>query len=119
MGTLVAQSLVSLLHIHCHLLFFIKIINVSRRTMSHESFACLKSWGESVKAKNKPAVLAHYAENGTLWPTLSNELRKDEGRIGNYFDSFLAKIDGVGDVEWNETCDQPAGDGFRMWSGIY
>merc|ERR1719411_1086135 len=71
----------------------IKIINVSRRTMSHESFACLKSWGESVKAKNKPAVLDHYAENGTLWPTLSNELRKDEGRIGNYFDSFLAKID--------------------------
>jgi len=91
--------------------------------MSHPSFACLKSWGESVKAKDKSAVLDHYAtdqsENGTLWPTLSNDLRQNRDHIGDYFDLFLAKIDGVGPVEWNETCAQPCGEDFCMWSGVY
>lgn len=89
--------------------------------MTHPSFTCLKSWGESVTAKNKQAVLDHYAtdmdENGTLWPTLSNKLRQDRDHIGDYFDQFLTKIDG--DVEWSETCAQECDENYVMWSGVY
>ena len=39
--------------------------------MTHESFKCLESWGQSVVKKDKPAVLGHYINGGsTLWPTL-------------------------------------------------
>ena len=59
----------------------------------HESFCVLKSWGEAVKSKDKAKVLAHYAHGtgATLWPTLSNQLRKNEERIGDYFVSEATK----------------------------
>merc|ERR1712173_74597 len=85
----------------------------------HESFSVLESWGNCVKAKDRKAVLAHYAPGGTLWPTLSNVLRKDPNHIEDYFVHFLAKIDGVGPVEWNEKTAQPVSDDCVMWSGIY
>merc|ERR1712031_96365 len=78
-----------------------------------------ESWGNCVKAKDRKAVVAHYAPGGTLWPTLSNVLRKDPDHIEDYFVSFLAKIDGVGPVEWNEKTAQPVSDDAVMWSGIY
>merc|ERR1712054_60373 len=84
-----------------------------------ESFAVLKSWGNAVQAQNRSLVLTHYAENGTLWPTLSNNLRLNESRIENYFVMFLAKIDGIGPVEWNQAVGQPVDDDTFMWSGIY
>lgn len=87
--------------------------------MTHESFSCLESWGKSVKAQDKPAVLAHYANGGTLWPTLSNHIREDPDRIGDYFDHFLPKIDGVGEVEWNQNVCQPINETHVMWSGVY
>jgi len=92
---------------------------------NHDSFACLDSWGKAVKSKERAAVLAHYAEGGTLWPTLSNVLRVERSPPGNnraiedYFVLFLAKIDGVGDVEWNEKVAQPIDDNHCMWSGVY
>ncbi len=58
------------------------------------AFQCLDSWGKSVARKDKAAVLDHYIETATLWPTLSNELRQGPERIGDYFDHFLPKIDG-------------------------
>lgn len=87
----------------------------------HDSFSVLESWGQCVKAKDRKAVLAHYAHNtgATLWPTLSNKLRKDEDHVEDYFVSFLAKIDGVGPVEWNEKVAQPMSDDCVMWSGVY
>jgi len=91
--------------------------------MSHESFACLESWGKSVKNKDKPAVLAHYDSASTvgasLWPTLSNHLRTNEERIGDYFDLFLPKLNGVDDVEWNQNHSQVIDNDHVIWSGVY
>lgn len=91
--------------------------------MSHESFACLESWGKSVKNKDKPAVLGHYdsgsSAGASLWPTLSNNLRTDEPKIGDYFDLFLPKLNGVDDVEWNQNHYQPIDENHGIWSGVY
>ena len=81
------------------------------------AFQCLDSWGKSVARKDKAAVLNHYVDTGTLWPTLSNELRQGHDRIGDYFDHFLPKIDG--DVEWNQCLFQSISDTHCVWSGIY
>ena len=59
------------------------------------AFQCLESWGNAVAKKDKSLVLGHYADNASLWPTLSNELRQSEDRIGDYFDLFLPKIAGM------------------------
>ena len=95
----------------------------------HESFACLESWGNCVQARDRKAVLQHYAQGSTLWPTLSNVLRKRRNpqfeenfgpnHIEDYFVNFLAKIDGVGPVEWNTKCAQVVADDSVMWGGIY
>ena len=81
------------------------------------AFQCLESWGKSVSRKDKAAVLDHYIETATLWPTLSNELRQGPERIADYFDHFLPKIDG--EVEWNQCCFQAINDTECVWSGIY
>merc|ERR1711990_1334705 len=85
----------------------------------HESFSCLESWGNSVTKQDKAAVLAHYAEGGTLWPTLSNRIREDPDAIGDYFDLFLAKIAGTNNVEWNQNVCQVVSETNCMWSGVY
>ena len=81
------------------------------------AFQCLESWGNAVANKDKSLVLGHYAENASLWPTLSNELRQSEDRIGDYFDLFLPKI--AGSVEWNQCSYQAISDTHCVWSGIY
>ena len=81
------------------------------------AFQCLESWGNAVAKKDKPLVLSHYADNASLWPTLSNELRQSEDRIGDYFDLFLPKI--AGNVEWNQCSYQPISETHCVWSGIY
>ena len=50
---------------------------------------------------------------------MSNVLRTDPAAIEDYFVLFLAKIDGVGPVEWNEKVAQPVSEDAVMWSGIY
>ena len=72
-----------------------------------------------VKAQDKPAVLAHYANNSTLWPTLSNTIREDAEAKSKYFDDFLPKIVGSGDIVWNHNVCQPLSDTHVMWSGVY
>ena len=81
------------------------------------AFQCLESWGNAVPKKDKPLVLSHYADNASLWPTLSNELRQSEDRIGDYFDLFLPKI--AGNVEWNQCSYQAISETHCVWSGIY
>ena len=56
------------------------------------AFQCLESWGNAVAQKDKSAVLAHYTNGASLWPTLSNELRQSEDRIADYFDLFYQKL---------------------------
>lgn len=97
---------------------------MSKQCEEHESFCVLESWGNAVKSKVRADVIAHYCEGATLWPTLSNVLRKEHAgeskrHIEEYFVTFLAKIDGVGPVEWNEKCAQPIDENHCMWSGIY
>ena len=81
------------------------------------AFQCLESWGNAVTNKDKALVLSLYADNASLWPTLSNELRQTEDRIGDYFDHFLPKI--AGSVEWNQCSYQAISDTHCVWSGIY
>ena len=81
------------------------------------AFQCLESWGNAVAQKDKSAVLAHYTNGASLWPTLSNELRQSEDRIADYFDLFLPKI--AGSVEWNQCSYQAISDSHCVWSGIY
>lgn len=90
----------------------------TRIMMTQEvAFQCLESWGNAVAKKDKALVLSHYADNASLWPTLSNELRQTEDRIGDYFDHFLPKI--TGSVEWNQCSYQAISDTHCVWSGIY
>lgn len=86
-------------------------------TTQEATFECLKSWGNAVSGKDKSAVLSHYHSQGSLWPTLSNELRLTPSAIGDYFDLFLPKINGP--VEWNQCSFQAISDTHCTWSGIY
>lgn len=88
-----------------------------------ESFKCLKSWGEAVSQgiDNKSAVLDHYEheEGATLWPTLSNELRTNRDRVGDYFDHFLPKINVGNPPSWDTKNGQVMDDNVVLWSGSY
>ena len=84
---------------------------------SQNGFECLESWGKSVSNKDKIALLGHYTNSATLWPTLSDKLRDNPNGIADYFDHFLPKING--DVEWNQCSYQPIGDKHCIWSGVY
>ena len=86
-------------------------------TTQEVAFQCLESWGKSVEKKDQSAVLNHYVQGASLWPTLSNELRQNPDRISDYFDHFLPKINGP--VEWNQCAYQPISDTHCVWSGIY
>jgi hypothetical protein len=83
----------------------------------HPSISVLQSWGQSVQAQDMAAVLAHYHVDGTLWPTLSNELRTSTDRIQDYFDHFLPKVQG--EVEWLSTHCQELSDTACICSGSY
>ena len=56
--------------------FDICLCYYTKMMMTQSAFQCLDSWGKSVARKDKTAVLNHYVDTGTLWPTLSNELRQ-------------------------------------------
>jgi hypothetical protein len=85
--------------------------------LQEDSFICLRSWAKAVEQQNKAAVLQHYAPKATLWPTLSNELRQDADRIGDYFDHFLPKI--AGPVDWHQCVYQAIDATHCLWSGAY
>jgi uncharacterized protein (TIGR02246 family) len=48
-------------------------------------------WNDSLLTKNPDQVLANYAADAVLLPTLSNQVRMTPAEIRDYFVSFLAK----------------------------
>ena len=81
------------------------------------TFELLVSWGSSVEAQDKVAVLNHYHDNAVLWPTLSDTLRTDREAISDYFSHFLPKI--AGPVQWDHSVYQPIDATHVIWSGTY
>jgi len=51
----------------------------------------LFDWAEAVASRDVPRVLALYAEDAILVPTLSDEIRDCEAERRRYFEGFLAR----------------------------
>ena len=73
---------------------------------SNEEIACLAgakaalhTWAATVAARDVEAILALYAPDAILVPTLSNEVRDSEDSRREYFRNFLANEGLVCDVE--------------------
>lgn len=48
-------------------------------------------WNESLKTGDPEKVIANYAPNGILLPTLSNKMRTNHAEMKDYFNYFLPK----------------------------
>jgi len=106
----------------CHAGYEVSKRGTCKKVELHESFAHLESWGNAVKGGlvNKAAVLEHYVEGASLWPTLSNDLRQKRDDMGSYFDMFLAKIaEEDAYVNWNLNHFQVIKRDLVNWSGQY
>ena len=82
-----------------------------------QSFECLENWAMAVYKKNIDDILVCYADNATLWPTLSDVLRTSKDDIIQYFNMFLPKINGP--VHWDTSHSQILNETQIIWSGIY
>ncbi|PTN32064.1 SgcJ/EcaC family oxidoreductase [Desulfonatronum sp. SC1] len=56
-----------------------------------EISALFDKWNQAVQSGNPDNVVAMYAFNGILLPTVSNQVRHNHAEIRDYFVHFLAK----------------------------
>ena len=53
--------------------------------------ALFEQWNQALQTGDPKKVVVLYAENATLLPTVSNQVRHNHAEIEDYFVSFLAK----------------------------
>ncbi len=79
---------------------------------------CLTAWGKAVESNEIETVLDMYHEEGSLHPTLDNTLRVGRDSIRGYFNSFLPKIKGP--VNWEfDTASFVCSPVLSTCSGFY
>lgn len=83
----------------------------------HASFEVLKKWSDALVASDPDAVLALYAEEAALWPTLSNQIRYSKETMRGYFEMFVQKVHGA--VSWKGCYVQELNEKTAVWSGLY
>jgi uncharacterized protein (TIGR02246 family) len=64
---------------------------VCRKTTPQEIAGLFERWNNSLKSGDPDKVVANYAENSILLPTLSNTPRLTPAAKADYFEHFLAK----------------------------
>ena len=81
-------------------------MSIAAPARSNEEIACLAgakaalyTWAATVATRDVEAILALYAADAILVPTLSNEVRDNEERRREYFRNFLANDGLVCDVQ--------------------
>jgi uncharacterized protein (TIGR02246 family) len=72
-------------------------------------------WNESLKTKNPDNVVANYAADAVLLPTLSNKPRTNHAEIRDYFVHFLEKLP-VGKIDMRVV---KIGCNFAIDTGLY
>lgn len=65
--------------------------SVCSRLKEEQVVSFFNQWNEAVKAKNLDAVVANYADNAVLLPTLSNIPRTNHAELRAYFTQFFKK----------------------------
>lgn len=77
--------------------------------------ALFTQWQQALISQNAKIVTALYAENATLLPTVSNQVRHNHEEIEDYFVQLLANEPTVEMVEQNIRIF----DGISINSGVY
>ena len=60
----------------------------------------LQNWLDAVTAGQVPGVLALYAQDGVLVPTLSSHIRRTPAELEDYFEHFLAQSPEAHLLDW-------------------
>jgi uncharacterized protein (TIGR02246 family) len=61
------------------------------KTNEKEISGLFKRWNDSLATLDADKVVANYAPDGVLLPTVSNKMRTNHEEIRDYFEHFLAK----------------------------
>ena len=73
-------------------------------------------WNTALQTGNAQAVVALYAQNALLQPTVSTQVRSTPAQIKNYFEHFLP-MKPVGQINYREI--RQLGSNVAMDSGVY
>jgi len=77
--------------------------------------ALFEQWNDALQTKKPETVVALYADNAVLLPTISNQVRHNHEEIEAYFIDFLAK-EPVGKID---EANISIFDEIAMNSGVY
>lgn len=88
---------------------------VCKATSEAEIAALFERWNRSLQSGDTPQVVANYAEDSVLLPTVSNKPRVSTAEKADYFNHFLANKP-VGKIDWRRI---EIGCNSALDSGLY